>query len=185
MDNLIWIISSAIILVLVSTILNSVYKNSKIKNTNKNNEIIILKPNKIHSYVGIAGLIIFPILIFIGLFFLEENSFTQLYEIIPSCIIGVGIYTIFIYLTFFYLNYKIILYEDYFVYQNFFRCKKILKYGEIKIDNSKMYTTIQIKKKNGKYRNLFKLNPYLDNSEHFMDYYNASKKSNKSKSNKE
>ena len=48
-----------------------------------------------------------------------------------------------------------------------------------------MYTTIQIKKKNGKYRNLFKLNPYLDNSEYFMDYYNESKKSNKSKSNKE
>ena len=61
MDNLIWIICSVIILVLVSTILNSVYRNSKIKNIIKDNDIIILKPNKIHFYVGIAGIVIIPI----------------------------------------------------------------------------------------------------------------------------
>ena len=147
MNNLIWIISSALVICLVSVILNSVYKNSKIKNLNLNENIIILKPNKIHFYVGMFGILILTGLIILGIFFLKEGSFVELYEIIPSCLMGGIVYGIFIYLTFFYLNYKIILYKDYFVYQNFFRCKKSIKYSEIKIDNSKSYTTIQIKNK--------------------------------------
>ena len=183
MDSLIWIISSVIIVVLVSTILNSVYRNNKIIKTN--NDIIILKPNKIYFYVGIAGLVILPILTLLTFIFPEQGTLDTINQKLLFVSLMFLFLLLFIYLTFFYLNYKIILYKDYFVYQNFFRCKKTYKYSEIKIDNSKMYTTIKIKKKNGKYRNLFKLNPYLDNSEYFMDFYKTSKNSNKPKSNKE
>lgn len=179
MNNLIWIISSAIILVLVSVILNSVYKNSKIKDLNIENNIIILKPNKIHFYVGIAGITILPILTLLTVLFPAQGTLDSDTQKILFVSLMFLILMLFIYLTFFYLNYKIILYKDYFVYQNFFRCKKSIKYSEIKIDNSKSYTTIQIKNKKGNYRNLFKLNPYLDNSEFFMEYYKSAKKQKK------
>ena len=184
MDIIIWIITTTIILILISTILNSVYKNSKIKNLNINEEIVIIKPNKMFLYVGIAGIIAFPIIALLTFLFPAPNTLdTALQEILFISFMFLFLLLYFS-LTFFYLNYKIILFKDHFIYQNFFRHKKILNYNEIKLDNSKLYTTIQIKKKNGKYRNLFKINPSLDNSQYFMDYYKSSKiKTTKSKEN--
>lgn len=88
------------------------------------------------------------------------------------------------YLIFFYLNYKITVYDDYFVYQNFWRIKKKIYYKDIVINREKLYPQIRLKKDNEKTKLVFKLAGILDNEEIFMEAYKKWKNSEKSKINK-
>ena len=85
---------------------------------------------------------------------------------------------------FFYLNYKITVYNDYFVYQNFWLVKKKIYYKDIVINNEKLYPQIRLKKDNGKTRLVFKLAGILENEEIFMEAYKNWKNNQKNKNSK-
>ena len=165
MSNIIWIISSAMIFVTLNFIFQEYKfnKNKKILNPN------ILKPDKIYFIIGFCGEILFLGVIILRL--ILDNTSSELEKFL-----GCGLLLIFTigvggYLIFFYLNYKIMVYEDYFIYQNFWRIKKTIYYKDIYIEYSKLYPQVRQKLNNGKSKLIFKLAGILNNEDVFIDTY--------------
>lgn len=168
MSNIIWIISA----VLISTILGFVFKilySTKKQNRNDNLRNNIIKPNKIFFIVGAGGEILFLAGTILAWFLDKTTSITM--KIIYCCLLIAFSSCLCCYLLFFYLNYKIIVYDDYFIYQNFWRVKKTIHYKDIEINKTKLYPQIRIKKPNGKTKLVFKLAGILDNEDAFMKNY--------------
>lgn len=167
MSNIIWIISTIFIVTFISLTLSALYNDKKIKNDEKSN---IIKPNKIFLIVGVVCSIVLLSLVIMAWFFKTSSTLIEKY-IFASLII---VFTVSLggYLIFFYINYKITVYEDYFVYQNFWRKKKTIFYKDIKINNTKIYPQIELNLENGKSKTIFKLAGILDNEKAFTDAYN-------------
>ncbi len=123
------------------------------------------------------GLVVFA-------WFLETSSTITEKIIYASLIL---LFTILVggYLICFYLNYKIIVNDDHFIYQNFWRIKKKIYYKDIVINRDKLYPQIRLKKDNGKTKLIFKLAGILENEYIFMETYKKWKAENKSKKSKE
>lgn len=178
MDNLVWIISTIIIIVILSLVFKELYSQRKPNNTTN-----IIRPKKIFFFVGcICSVGILSLVIFA--WFLETSSSKLEKILFASLIIFIFVILLGGYLIFFYLNYKIAVYDDYFVYQNFWRVKKKIYYKDIVINKEKLYPQIRLKKDNGKTKLVFKLAGILDNEEIFMETYKKWKNSEKSKTNK-
>ena len=169
MNNIIWIVSTIIIINLLGIILKELY--SKDKANSKSN---ILRPKKILLISG-SLCSIGSLLLVIVAWFLDTNSTMTEKYLYASLIIVLAI-LLGGYLICFYLNYKIILYEDYFIYQNFFRIKKIIYYKDVIINKTKLYPQIKINKKSGKEKTIFKMAGLLENENRFMEYYRNWKK---------
>lgn len=168
MNDIVWIISTILIINLSGILFKELYsKNKTGKKTN------IIKPKKILLVSGSLCAIGLLLIVVIA-WFLETNS-TITEKYLYASLIMVFAISLGGYLIVFYLNYKITLNEDHFIYQNFFRIKKIIYYKDIIIDNSKLYLKIKIRK-NGKEKILFKIAGLLENENRFMDYYRNWKK---------
>lgn len=178
MDNLVWIISVILILTILSIVFRNLYSEKK-RDSSLNN---VIRAKKIFLIVGLLCLcILLPLTILF--YYLDKN--TGLVEKIIFLSIGLCFIVLLSgYLIFFYLNYKITVYDDYFVYQNFWRIKKKIYYKDIVINKEKLYPQIRLKKDNGKTKLVFKLAGILDNEEIFMETYKKWKNSEKSKINK-
>ena len=74
------------------------------------------------------------------------------------------------YLILLYLNYKIIVNENHFIIQNFWRKKKKFYFKDIIIDKSKINPQVRIKT-NKSTKLIFKLAGILDNENVFLDAY--------------
>lgn len=175
MDNLVWIISVMLTLVILSFVFRNLYLQKKQSNT-----INIIRPKKIIFYSGcLSSLGILAFTIFA--WFLETSS-SRLEKIIFALLI-IFIFVILLggYLIFFYLNYKIIVYDEYFIYQNFWHVRKKINYKDIVINKEKLYPQIRLKKDNGKTKLIFKLAGILENENIFMEYYRKWKNKQKSK----
>ena len=168
MNNIIWIISTILIINLSGILFKALY--STYKTDEKTN---IIKPKKILLVSGSLCAIGLLLIVIIA-WFLETNSTITEKYLFASLIIIFAV-SLGGYLIVFYLNYKITLNEDHFIYQNFFRIKKTIYYKDIIIDNSKLYLKIKIRK-NGKEKNLFKIAGLLENENRFMEYYRNWKK---------
>ena len=133
----------------------------------------VIKPQNFFFYVGIVCTIILCVLV-ASLWIWDKNSNALEKYLIGSLII---LFAILLggFLIIYSINYKILLFKDYFIYQNFWRNKKKFYYKDIKIEKSKLYPTVQIKNSKGKWKNLIKLTPYLENFNIFMEYYKNSR----------
>ena len=134
-----------------------------------------MTPPKYYMLLAVGGLVLFPVLIILAFIFPADVEY-DIFAILGMSLVFVIIYSLPVYLLFFYLNYKIIIYEDSFVYQNFWRIKKTISFNEIKIDRSKLNPRVMKKNKNGKYRTIFKLAGILSNEDLFLEFYKNSKK---------
>lgn len=132
-----------------------------------------IKIQRLYFYIGLVCTIILCGLVGV-LWILDKGSNTLEKYLIGSSII---LFALILggFLMIYSVNFKILLFEDYFIYQNFWRYKKRIYYKDIKIDNSKLYPTIQIKSSKCKWKNLVKLTPYLENANLFMEYYKNSR----------
>ena len=172
MFQIIWIITTILTFSILSLIFNKLNsKNEGINNINENN---LLKANKIFLYVGIAGITILPTITIIAWFLPTSSSELEKY-------LYAGLVLLFSflsggYLIFFYINYRIIVFDNYFIYQNFWRIKKQIYFKDIVIDNSKLNPQIRLKKENGKTKLIFKLAGILENEDYFMKKYREWKK---------
>ena len=175
MSRIIWIITTILIMSIVSIIFAKI-KTKKNNNVNKNeNEIRV---NKLYFNIAIICSIWITAITIIACLLPTSSS-----DIIKY--IGVGFTFLFIvftcgYLIFFYLNYRILEFDDYFIYQNFWRIKKRIFFKDIVIDNSKLNPQIRLKKENGKTKLVFKLAGILENEDYFMKKYREWKKLPKS-----
>lgn len=176
MSNIVWIISTILIIIFSGLVFKELYSNNKLKTKNKSN---ILHPNRIFLIVGTLCSIGLLILVIIAWFLETSSSLTEKY-IYASIIIAFAV-LLGGYLIFFYLNYKIIIYEDYFIYQNFWRVKKKFYYKDIEINKTKIYPQVRKKLDNGKTKLIFKLAGVLDNEEAFVNAYKNWKNKPKSK----
>ena len=179
MSNIIWIISVILILVILSLFFKELYSERKQKIDITTN---IIRPKKICFFVGVVGAVVLLGILVIGWFLDTSSSFAE--KIICSILTIVFITLLYGYLIFFYLNYKITVYDDYFVYQNFWLVKKKIYYKDIVINNEKLYPQIRLKKDNGKTRLVFKLAGILENEEIFMEAYKNWKNNQKNKNSK-
>lgn len=180
MSNIIWIISTVLIFTILSAVFRELYSNKKHipEDMSKSN---IIKPNKICFIVGVSGGILFLIGTILA-WFLDKTT-TNTYKIIYCCILIVFAACLYGYLLFFYLNYKIVVYEDYFIYQNFWRIKKTIYYKDVEINKTKLYPQVRQKQNNGKTKLVFKLAGILVNEDAFMVAYKNWKSKQKSKDN--
>ena len=171
MNNVIWIISTLLIFCFSGITFKELFKNQKKYNSN------IIKPNKLFLIIGSVCSIILLILVLIAWFLETTSSLTEKY-VYSSLII---LFTILVggYLILFYMNFRIIVYEDRFLYQNFWRVKKIIYYKDLIIDKSKLYPQVKIKKENNKTKLIFKLSGILENEEIFTNTYKNWKNKNK------
>lgn len=173
MSKVIWIITTISILSIVSFIF------TKLKTKDKSNEdkgLVQneLRVNKIYFYIGIIGAIWLSAITIIACLLPTSSSDIVKY-------IGVSLTCLFIittcgYLIFLYINYRITVYENYFIYQNFWRIKKQIYFKDIIIDNSKLNSQVRLKKENGKTKLVFKLAGLLQNEDYFMKKYREWKK---------
>lgn len=166
--NYIWIILTIIILIASSSILSLINKKN-IENTKtiSDESIVMLQPKKNYMILGLCGVILFPLLLSLCFLFPADIDYSLWW------IIAIGfllLYSLPIYLLFFSLNFKIILYKDHFIYQNFWRIKKNILYKDIKIDKTKIYPRVMIKNNKGKSKTIFKLAGLLDNEVHFIEF---------------
>lgn len=175
MSNIVWIISTILILNFISIIFSSIQNKKQSKSFDGN----IMRPNKICFIVGLCGMILFLIAIVLA-WFLDKTT-TMSYKILYSCLMFLFTIGVYGYLIFFYLNYKIIVFEDYFIYQNFWRVKKKFYYKDIEINKTKIYPQVRKKLDNGKTKLIFKLAGVLDNEEAFVNAYKNWKNKPKSK----
>lgn len=166
MSNIIWIISTILIINFTGMIFNAFYNNHKVKTDKKSN---IIKPNKLFLIVGSICSIGLLSLVIIAWFLETSSTLTEKY-IYASLIIVFAI-SLGGYLILFYTNYKIIVYEEYFIYQNFWRKKKTIFYKDIEINKTKIHPQVKLNLKNGKSKTIFKLAGILENEEAFTDAY--------------
>ena len=174
MLNYVWIISSVLILNIVGIIF-SLLKNKKQSLDYNNN---ILQPYKIFFYVGLGVFVLIVGLSIMGFILdTESSNLVRLLSVIGICLILL----IPTYLMFFHLNYKITVYEDCFIYQNFWRKKRKIYFKDIVINYEKIYPQVREKQENGKTKLVFKLAGLLNNEGYFMQCYRAWKKPPKKK----
>lgn len=178
MNNIIWIISTILTLNVVAIVLKEVYSNNKRKQ-NKDATNNILRPNKLFFIVGVCGFVILTGLTIMGYFLDKTTPFLEKW-------IYIGLLFLFIillygYLMMFYLNYRIVVFEDHFIYQNFWHIKKTIYYKDIEINRTKIYPQIRQKQTSGKTRLIFKLAGILENEDAFMIAYKNWKSKQKSK----
>ncbi len=166
--NYIWIILTITILISSSLILSLINKKNNINAKAISSEMIIMQPKKIYMILGLCGVILFPLLITLCFLFPANIDYSLWWIIAIGFLI---LYSLPIYLLFFSLNFKITLYKDYFIYQNFWRIKKNILYKDAKIDKTKLYTRIMVKNNKGKYKTIFKLAGLLDNEINFLEFY--------------
>ena len=173
MSQVIWIITTIVILSAMSFIFNKL--NSKDRHKNDNDVVTNeLKANKIFLYVGIAGIIILPTITIIAWFLPTSSSEFEKY--LFASLVLLFSFLCGGYLLFFYTNYRIIVFDNYFIYQNFWRVKKQIYFKDIVIDNSKLNSQVRLKKENGKTKLIFKLAGILENENYFMKKYREWKK---------
>lgn len=176
MSQIIWIITTILIFSVLSLTFNKLNTNDENKyNDNLNN---IMRANKVFLYVGIAGITILPI-ITIFAWFLPTSS-SELEKYLFSILILLFSFLSGGYLLFFYINYRIMVFDDCFIYQNFWRIKKQIYFKDIVIDNTKRYSQIRLKKKNDKTKLVFKLAGILENEDYFIKKHREWKKLPKS-----
>ena len=164
MKNIIWILSAILILNFIGILLKDLLSQ---KNINKELSNVI-KPKKIFFYIGIiCAIILLSLTIFC--WFLETTS-TEIEKIIYASLILLLTIIPNGYLILLYLNYKIIVNEDHFIIQNFWRKKKKFYFKDIIIDKSKINPQVRIKT-NKSTKLIFKLAGILDNENVFLDAY--------------
>ncbi len=166
MSNIIWIISAILIFNVSGMVLKELYNNHKSSHNKQSN---IIRPDKIHFIIGACGTLGLLSLVIFAWFLETSSSPTEKYVcasliIVFAITLGGG-------LMFYYLNYKIMVYEDYFIYQNFWRIKKTIYYKDIYIEYSKLYPQVRQKLNNGKSKLIFKLAGILNNEDVFIDTY--------------
>ncbi|MDE6059775.1 MAG: hypothetical protein K2G44_07040 [Clostridia bacterium] len=175
MEIFIWVTFSILTISVIAIICVDFYATRKEK---KNPATSVLRPNRFFYIVGIGGGIFLPAIPLLG--FLDTVS--SEYEVIIYMILSILLMgSLGGYLVFFYLNYKVIVYEDYFIYQNFWRIKKKIYYKDIVIDNSKLYPQVRQKRENGKTKLVFKLAGVLENEICFTEAYKTWKNQPKKK----
>lgn len=179
MNNIIWIISTILIFNVVAIVLKEIYSNNKRKQ-NKNATNNILRPNKFFI-VGICGFVVLTGLTIMG-YFLDKTT-PLLEKWIYIGILFLFIILLYGYLMMFYLNYRIIVFEDHFIYQNFWRVNKKIFYSEIEINRTKIYPQVRRRLEDGKTKLVFKLAGILENENIFMEYYKNWKNNQKFKKN--
>ena len=184
MHNVIWIISTILIFSILGIVFNRLYSNKKF-NSKSSTKLNIIKPNIIFFVVGLGGLILFLVGIILAWFL--DNTTNTSYKILYCCLLllfAIGLYG---YLLIFYLNYKIYIYDDHFIYQNFWRVRKTIYYKDVVINKTKIYPQVRQKLDNGKTKLIFKLAGILENEDAFMMSYKDWKngKSIKTKSDKQ
>lgn len=180
MNNIIWIISTILIFNVVAFVLKEIYSNNKRKQ-NKNATNNILRPNKLFFIVGICGFVVLTGLTIMG-YFLDKTT-PLLEKWIYIGILFLFIILLYGYLMMFYLNYRIIVFEDHFIYQNFWRINKKIFYSEIEINRTKIYPQVRRRLEDGKTKLVFKLAGILENENIFMEYYKNWKNNQKFKKN--
>ena len=180
MSNIIWIISTILIFTILSAVFRELYSNKKHipEDMSKSN---IIKPNKIFFIVSVSMGILLMVVTILA-WFLDKTTPNN-YKILCCCILIIFAVCLGGSLLLFYLNYKIIVYEDYFIYQNFWRIKKTIYYKDVEINNSKLYPQVRQKQNNGKTKLVFKLAGILVNEDAFMVAYKNWKSKQKSKAN--
>lgn len=174
MQHIIWIISTILIIGVSGLVFKELYSEKK-KSPNSN----ILRPQKICFIVGAVVTVV--VLSGVILCWFLDTSSSILEKYICAALIILFTTSLGGYLMLFYLNYKIIVYEDYFIYQNFWRIKKTIYYKDIVIDRTKLYPQVRQKQNNGKTRLVFKLGGILVNEDAFMVAYRNWKSKQKSK----
>ncbi len=175
MKDTIWILSTILILNFVGILLKDLLSQ---KNITKNNKKLsnIIKPKKIFFYIGIiCALVLLSLTIFC--WFLETTS-TEIEKIVYASIIILIAIIPGGYLVLLYLNYKIIVNEDHFIIQNFWRRKQKVYYKDIIIDKSKINPQVRIKTSKST-KLIFKLAGILDNENLFLETYKKWRYSNK------
>lgn len=177
MVNIVWTISSALILTFVQISLKEIQSNKKI-----NQQSNIIKLDRRFFVTSLAGEIFF-IFGAILAWYLDKTTPTN-YKFLYFCIMLAFTTSLCGSLFLFSVNYKITVYDDYFIFQNFWRVKKTIYYKDIVIDDSKLYPQVRRILDNGKTKIVFKLAGLLENEEMFMISFKNWKAKSKIKKNK-
>lgn len=177
MINIICMIAITLIIVIGSITIHTFYAFRKIRVEKTTN---IIYPTDTYLKIGSICSIELLSLVAVMSFLETSSSITEKYV----CASLLMLFAILLggYLILFCANYRIILYEDHFVYQNFWRIKKTIYYKDVVFDNTKLYPQVRQKLDNGKTKLIFKMGGMLENENIFMEYYKNWKNNNKKSS---
>lgn len=175
MKDIVWILSTILILNFVGFFLKDLHSQKSIKKNNKDLSNVI-RAKKIFFYIGIlCALVLLSVTIFCC--FLETTS-TEIEKMIYASLIILIAVIPNGYLVLLYLNYKIIINQDHFIIQNFWHKKKKIYFKDIIIDKSKIYPQVRLKTNNTT-KLIFKLAGILDNENLFLEAYKKWRSSKK------